>query len=207
MKQKKDNSSKDKKIQLRKRGLSELDKPIVMETHAGTGRIYKECYETRVETGVCFEIDEPKADILAAQRPHWFVYEGDNEYCIRQGVGASLEINFFDLDPYGQPWGVIDALFESERPFPDKIVLAVQDGLRQKLATNSGWQIKNIRPAIEKWGNISLYDNYLEVAQYLLEQQAVKQGYNLTKWGGYYCGTNDDLTHYLAVLEKNADSR
>lgn len=41
---KKDNSTFDRKAALRTRALALLEKPIVMETHGGYGKIYQRCY-------------------------------------------------------------------------------------------------------------------------------------------------------------------
>ena len=92
------------------------------------------CY-SHLDRGIVFEKNEAKAGLLGRQRPTWAVYEADSEYAISQGVGADLPVNFLDLDPYGQPWGTLEAFFSSDREFPDSIAVVVNDGLRQKLGS------------------------------------------------------------------------
>lgn len=198
----KDNSTFDEKARLRKRLLDELDDPVVLESHGGTGRLYNECYKTKVDRGVVFELDESKADVLAAQRPQWAVYEADSEYAIGAGAGSHMACNFIDLDPYGQPWPVVEAFFESDRPKPDRLVFAVNDGLRQSLQMGRGWDVDTLKPVMGKWANVSLYDNYLDVCKHLLAYHADLCGYSLVSWGGYHCGHGNNMTHYGAVFEK-----
>ena len=133
----KDNSTLSSKVLLRKNLLREIPSPIVMETHGGLGRIFDACYRG-IANGVVFEQDPDKAAVLGKQRPAWAVYECDCIEALRAGVGAHLAVNFFDLDPYGEPWPVFDALFESERPWPKVLGIVVNDGLRHKLTITGG---------------------------------------------------------------------
>lgn len=179
-----------------------IDNPVIMETHGGYGAIYARCY-SGVDDGVVFEKNPQKADVLAKQRPHWAVYECDCEGAIRDGAGAHLPVNFVDFDPYGEPWPIIDAFFESDREFPGTLAFVINDGLRQKLKTSGGWSVGSMQSMVHKYGNSHLYRNYLDICQELIKEKAGQRGYTLTRWAGYYCGHADQMAHYAAILKRD----
>jgi hypothetical protein len=174
---------------------------VIMETNGGYGRLYLRCYR-HMESGVVFEKQPDKAEALARQRPGWAVYETDCVRALRAGVGGHLAVNFLDLDPYGEPWPVLDAFLESERPRADKLVVVVNDGLRQKLKMGSGWSVKSLRSVAQKKGNLALYSEYLQICRELVTEKAGRLDYRLSRWIGYYCGFGQQMTHYAAVLER-----
>ena len=197
---KKDNSTLSSKVLLRKNLLREIPDPVVMETHGGLGRIFDACYRG-IANGVVFEKDPDKAAVLGKQRPTWAVYEADCIEALRAGVGAHLAVNFVDLDPYGEPWHVIDAFFESERPWPRKLGIAAQDGLRLALTVKGAWDITSMRQVVEKYGSPYITRNYLDICQELLTQKAGQRVTTLARWAGHYAGEKNRMTHYAAVLE------
>jgi hypothetical protein len=197
----KDNSTLRLKVQLRRNALKLIKNPVVMETHGGNGAIFLKCY-FGIENGVVFEHKPEKTAVLAKQRPTWAVYECDSESAIKAGAGNHLEINFLDLDPYGEPWPIVDAYFGSNRLFAPKMAVVVNDGLRQSLKMNGGWNVGSMKSAVEKWGNNALYASYIDVCQELLKEKAGQVGYTLTRWAGYYCSHAEQMTHYAAILEK-----
>lgn len=175
-----------------------------METHGGYGAIWWQCYQN-IDDGIVFEKDPAKSATLAMYRPTWAVYECDSETAIAAGAGAHLPVNFLDCDPYGEPWPVIDAFFQSERPFPPTLAVVVNDGLRQKLKMNGGWNVASLERVVSKYGNAVLYKNYLEICQEMLQEKASQRGYTLTRWAGYYCGYMDQMTHYCGLFTRDAD--
>jgi hypothetical protein len=199
--QKKDNSTFVQKAQMRAAALRELEQPVVMETHGGWGKLYQRCYRD-VPTGIVFEKDPDKAARLGMQRPHWQVYEADCEKALRHGVGDNLTVNFLDCDPYGESFPVIDAFLQSERPRADKLVIVVNDGLRQSLRMNLGWNVECVREAVQHFGNAALHEKYLAVCRWLIERKAAAAGYTLTKWAGRYAGFQAQMTHFTAVLRR-----
>lgn len=194
----KDNSTFRQKAALRRRALGWIDDPLVLETHAGSGKLYRACYSD-LPFGVAVERDERKTDLLAEQRPAWAVYQGDSESALAAGLAADWPISFLDLDPYGEPWPVLDAFFESERERPARLVVVVNDGLRQKLAI-AAWDVESMRGVVERYGNKSVYARYLDVARELMIEKAAGAGYRLDRFEGYYCGHGQQMTHYAAVL-------
>ncbi len=202
-----DNSTLTEKVALRKNALRRLSEmgveaPVVLETHGGEGKLFDACYATLKE-GVVFETDNRKVAILAKQRPTWAVYQADCEVALQGGAGGHLEIDLLDLDPYGQPWPAIEAFFGSQRPFKDLMVVAVNDGLRQKLAMGGAWDVGSLQDVVERRGN-DLHPVYLEVCRELLAEKAALAGYQLCHFAGYYCGQNKAMTHYLGVLQRSA---
>lgn len=199
---KKDNSTFQRKATLRLSALKELNEsPVIMETHGGAGKLFGACY-FNVPTGVVFESDPAKVDVLAKQRPTWRVYEADSEAAISAGIASDLPINLLDCDPYGQPWPVFEAFFGSERERPKRLVVVVNDGLRQKLQTGSGWSVDSMREATEQYGTQGLFENYLQICKDKLKQIAAQAEYSLSRWTGYYCGAHQAMTHYAAVFNR-----
>jgi len=200
MEKKKDNSTFKEKVALRKTMLRRIGYPVVMETHGGRGELFLACY-AGVRQGVVFEKKPERSAFLARQRPTWAVYETDCEMAIRAGVGGHLMVNVLDVDPYGNPWPVIEAFFGSERPRADKLFVVVNDGLRQKIRMGGSWSVGSLQSAVEKYGN-DLHPIYLDVCRELMQEKAAKAGYALTAWAGYYCGHIKMMTHYLAELSR-----
>lgn len=175
-----------------------------METHGGFGHIYDRCYRG-VADGVVFEKDVKKAAFLAQQRPEWAVYECDCEMALREGVGRHLSINMVDLDPYGEPWPVLDAFLSGHGDkLPARWGLVVNDGLRQKVSINGGWDVASLHDAVAHWGAASISRNYLDVCRWLVEKKVATVGFTVAKWAGYYCGHADGMTHYAAVMVRAA---
>jgi hypothetical protein len=198
----KDNSTGAKKIALRRAALREIDSPSIVETHGGLGHLFLNCYSSQ-QRGVVFETDERKADRLADQRPGWAVYQNDCVAALDSGVGFQFQRNFFDLDPYGECWHVIDAIFAGLKAKPPRLVFVVNDGLRQKLRLKGAWHVASLERIVQKHGNDGLYKMYLEVCRELIEKAAAGAGYRLGRWAGYYCGSGMQMTHFAAVLDLN----
>jgi hypothetical protein len=202
----KDNSTYAYKVALRREALARLadlgvTQPVVMETHGGAGALFNRLY-AHLEQGVVFEKDSTKSAKLGKQRPTWAVYEADCIEALKAGVGAHLTIDLLDVDPYGQAWDVIEAFFTSVRPWAKVMAVAVNDGLRQKLALGGAWAVGTMQRVVEKYGN-DLHPVYLEVCADLMEEKAAYAGYRVSHFAGYHCGDKLALTHYLAILERD----
>jgi len=195
-----DNSTFELKRALRRRALTWVPDPVVMETHGGYGRLYSACYRA-VPVGVVFEMDEKKATALAKQRPTWAVYQGDCVKALAEGAGSFLTVNVLDLDPYGEPWPALDAFLISERPRAETLVIVVNDGLRQKIQMGGAWQVESLGEAVQQFG-ADLFDVYLSVCRWLVEQKAAMTGYAVGRFVGYYCGRQGHMNHYAALLSK-----
>ena len=203
--QKLDNSTFKHKVALRRAMLDKLaevgiDSPTLMETHGGYGHIWKTVYP-HLEQGVVFEKDARKVAHLGKQRPTWAVYEGDCIEALAAGVGGRLAIQVVDIDPYGEPWPVMDAFFTSEREFAPIMAVVVNDGLRQALGLGRAWDVKSMADMVLKYGN-DLHPIYLEVCRELITEKAAQAGYTVSHFSGYYCGANQGMTHYLAMLRR-----
>ena len=198
-----DHTTLTTKISLRYTVLKRITAPVVMETHGGSGRIWKLVY-SEIPTGVVFEKDRTKAAVLTFQRPAWAVYEADSAAAIAAGAGAHLPVNVLDVDPYGDPWPTIEAFFASGRPRPDRMAVVVQDGLRHKLNLHAGWRVHSMQAACAHFGNTELYPRYLDVVHWNLDRIVQQAGYTLAEWTSYLCGEHNNLTHFAAVLERNS---
>lgn len=202
MPQKKDNSTLSHKVNLRLKTLAELGAaPVVLETHGGYGHIWQRCYR-EIPRGVVLEIRPERAEALARQRPTWAVYQADCAVALAGGVGAHLRINFLDCDPWGEPWPVITAFFSSKRPFPKRLALVVNDGLRRKLKLGGAWTVGSLSDVVRRFGNARIYRDYLAVCRILVAEKVAVAGYRIIRWAGYYCGERQQMTHYAAILER-----
>jgi len=197
---KKDNSTLNYKISLRRWAVERQPPAFVLETHGGVGRLYEACYSKC--GGVVFEKDARKAEFLAVQRPTWAVYENDSAKAICAGALKSYDpFDLVDCDPYGQPWEVLQGVFRSGR-LADDCAIVVNDGLRQKLRVKGGWAVESMAPIVAKYGNDRLFDHYLAICREMLEGLCVVSGHAVVEWRGYYCGYHDDMTHYAAILKR-----
>lgn len=198
---KKDNSTYWQKVKLRRSALSKIETPIVMETNGGLGKLYEAVY-SKVQQGIVFEKQSAKVDVLAKQRPRWSVYEGDCIAALSAGIGAHLEINLLDIDPYGSPWPIVDGFFASVRPRARTLHIVVNDGMRMDLQVSRGFGRPQVKSLVDRFGaGGHLFTNYLDCCQILLSEKVSQAGYDLTHWHGYYCGPTKCMTHYWAVLE------
>lgn len=195
-----DNSTFLSKLRLRRSALAQVQNPIVMETNGGLGKLYTQLYRD-CETGIVFEKDAKKADVLAQQRPEWRVYECDCVSAIAQGVGTDLAVNFLDVDPYGEPWSILGAYFGSDRAFTPELHVVVNDGITQLLQTKGAWAVKVFEPIVERFGN-DFYRDYEQVCQVMMQEKAVQAGYSLNRWYITKAKTTGSLHnyHYWAVL-------
>jgi hypothetical protein len=199
----KDNTSLGKKLALRRVMLQRMQAagqaPIVIETHGGAGKVWAAVY-AELQGGIVFQVDADKAEYLALQRPTWAVYQSNCIPALAGGCGSWLAANVFDIDPYGEPWPVIDAILQSDRPKVSPLYLVVNDGLRQKLRMGGAWNVGSMYSMVVKYGN-DLFDKYLTVCEDLLDEKARENGYRLARFAGFYCGHLEKMTQYLAVLE------
>lgn len=204
-KRKQDNSTFEHKVKIRQEGLKRFSEmgvsfPVVMETHGGFGVLFDSCY-AHLQGGVVFDKDTEKADRLGLQRPTWAVYEADSAEALRGGAGGHVAVDLLDVDPYGEPWPVIDAFFSSQRQFAETMMVVVNDGLRQSLSLGKAWTIHSLSKMVRTFGN-DLHPIYLDVCKVMMADLAAKAGYCVEHFGGYYCGIHQANTHYLAVLAK-----
>lgn len=195
---KKDNSTFELKVADRLRVLRRLDvEPVVCETHGGFGRLFTRVY-SHIKRGMVFEHDPAKAAKLGLQRPTWRVYEADAEAALAESVGKDLAVNLLDLDPYGSPWGFVQA-FLTSRPIAGPLWLVVNDGLRQKLRLGGAWHVGCLADVVARRGN-DLHDVYLSVVEEMIVELAAKVKCKLERFAGYYCGAGKQMTHWTALL-------
>ena len=201
----KDNKSLIEKSHLRRLMLKKVDTPVILETHGGRGDLFRRCY-AGVEMGIVFETDAHKAEVLVRQRPNWAVYESDCVYALESGVGSHLEINFIDVDPYGQAWQVLHAFFESDRPRADKVVLVVHDGIRRTLQKFGTRDFELFQSIVDRVGETYIARNYIEVCEDMLTEMVGSAGYAVESFGGFYSRKDKDQTHFFAELTKSPPS-
>lgn len=202
---KRDNTTFSRKLTLRREVMRTLAvqglAPVVMETHGGFGAVWDAVYRS-VERGAVFEKEPKRCDALILQRPGWSVYQTDCELAIREGAGAHLSVNVLDVDPYGSAWPTLKAFFESERPRDSKLSVVVADGLRLVIQRGGIADMHGFEWFSHRFGN-SPYSHYLECCQTAIREIAAARGYRLETWAGYYCGRNDQMTHWWAALRRD----
>lgn len=195
----KDNSTFRQKLMLRQAALRRVTDPVVLETHVGFGKLGAVAYAD-VRQGAALERDEKRAETIASARPTWAVYAGDSAKLLRAGAAGHLPVNFIDLDPWGDPWPVLQAFMESPRPRVETLMVVVNDGLRQKAQLGGAWSTETLAAAAERIGNAAVYARYLDVCRDLMREVAAKGAYRLAHFAGYYAGPR--MTHYAATLER-----
>lgn len=201
-----DNSTLPEKVRLRRRILARFQSaPLVLETHGGYGRIYERTW-FKARAGVVIEKDGAKADHLARQRPSWSVYQGDCEKALAAGLARGTAFDIIDLDPYGQPFSVLNALALPGRVFPDEWHLVVNDDNRQKVQRGGSWHMNALATQVRKYG-VNLYPIYLQVARECVDEFANKIGFEVAGWTGHYAGKNGMMSHYWAVLRRRSAKR
>jgi hypothetical protein len=194
---KKDNAGFREKLRLRREALQSAAPGLVLETHAGAGRLAAKLYVGRPR--VAIERDRAKAASLAKHHPELPVYESAAERALAGGLCADRELAVADVDPWGSPWPVLEALFSSPRAFADPLVLVVNDGLRRSLKLGVWWRNASLRAAVEHFGS-DLYPIYLEVARWNLDRLVAGQGLRLDTFRGFYGGHGGQMSHYYAVI-------
>lgn len=172
----------------------------LLETNGGFGRLYERAYYDRPH-GVVLEKDEPKAAHLSRQRPTWRVYCCDSAAALEAGIANDLAFGFIDLDPYGSPFDILDAIFTPSRLLADRLQLVVNDGMRNKTRMRGEWHVRALRPVVEKYG-VGICARYIECARELVEAIVARSGFKVTRWIGWYAGARQDMTHYWASLER-----
>lgn len=187
---------------LRQKLLAEFPDSFVLETNGGWGLLGQSLYSKF--SGCVFEKEGAKCEALCVDRPSWAVYEGDSIKLLTQGAASWFPINYIDIDPYGSPWDIVDAFLFSDRRLPDRLAFAVNDGLRNKLKTGSGWKVKQLADVVSAQGAEGLYQNYLGIAESLLGKKLAQRDYRITRWAGYYSG---EMTGYAAICERTGSSR
>lgn len=197
---KKDNAGFREKIALRERALSHVGTALVpLDAYAGAGAVGATLYAS-ASTGSAFEKDPAKCEQLVRQRPSWRVYQGDTIGLLAAGI-ACPGTNYVDLDPYGDPWVAADALFYGKTDLAPRLVVAVNDGLRQKVKMGGAWSCNSLSSVVRTYG-ADLYASYLDVCRHLMEQKARERGYALAGFEGFYGGHAKQMTHYYAVLQQ-----
>jgi len=149
-----------------------------------------------------FESNAKKVEHLAAQRPTWAVYECHAETALRGGVGFHLPVNFVDVDPYGEAWGVCEALFGNANHLPDRWALAVNDGLKRYLMLGRGWKSLAVKRFVGQLGNDGVVAEYLSICRILIDELAAEAGFWVSRWAVNSCGHGGQMTHFGAVLER-----
>jgi hypothetical protein len=200
---KKDNSTLYFKASLRNKLIKNIKDPlVVIDVFAGAGKIYDLCYKNSL-TGVAFERNPEKVEKLVEQREKWLVYECDSILGINAACGSIFKFNFIDVDPYGDPWPALHAIFSQKKyAFCDTIGIAVMDGLRQGAKMQVAWKQKGLKQFSDKYGNAELYKFYKELCKEKIEEIISPLGFRISKWAAYYCGTMDLMTHYGGIFKR-----
>ena len=194
---KKDNSTIRHKILLRQKLLSEFDDPFILEAFAGDGRIYENLYKGF--GGIAIEKDFDK--IIKVPRPGWILYNADNNVILGSKLLSIYDVDFIDLDAYGDPWLAIQSLMDSEYfKIKKRLGIVVTDGLRQSLKMNIGWKCGTLQNEVAKHGNDRMYKNYIDICHEKLSEFCIKKNAHINKWLAYYCGHAQQMTHFAAVL-------
>ncbi len=195
----KDNSTFFEKTELRRRIIKAERPRMILETHGGFGRIYDACY--RGMRGAVCEIKKDAAGVLAMQRPEWAVYCGESEKIIRSGLMTCFPFDFIDLDPYGEPFTILEAIVAGG--LGERVRVVVNDGLRNKIKVGGAWNCGVMKEIVADFGN-QLNAKYLAAAQEKTRRILDRGGFKMSGFKGYHCGHANDMTHYTFTAERKS---
>jgi hypothetical protein len=117
-----DNTALGPKVEIRRRLLQELAAPSVLDCYAGSGELWRSCYQ-----GVRY-LGLDRKRIVDGRK----VLQIDNREFLRRANLA--EYNLFDLDAYGSPWHpFLIVLHRRKLPLGERLAFALTDGLQFKL--------------------------------------------------------------------------
>lgn len=201
------NSSLPEKVRLRSAALAALpDPPIILETHAGEGAIFLQCY-SHIRRGWAFEKEGDLVEHATRQREGWFCYKGEAEKILAE-ADDYFNANFIDIDPYGSPWPTFEALFLPGRLNHPTIMLCVHDGSRRFLslggsgANDQRWR-KGILADLAKEFGDSAWRRYGDLAMVGLSRLIKPCGYTIDQWAYSNTGHDNHSTHYWATLKRS----
>ncbi|MHC1697762.1 MAG: hypothetical protein AB9919_06840 [Geobacteraceae bacterium] len=186
-----DNTDRGEKIVIRQRLLSEIQNPSVLECFAGSGHIWRECYQGLPYLGLDIKPISDGRTILKV----------DNRKYLR---AADLsQFNFFDLDAHGSPWHQFLIVLHRRRVMPgERIAVAITDGLNFKMRMSGlpdGLRsCLNIPPGL-MIPNLHLHQEFInaKVVTATADRHDLRISLAL-------CGTNPrkNMRYYGIVLEK-----
>jgi len=114
-----DNTDRGEKLEIRKRLLSALKNPSVLDCFAGEGKIYKTLYKNLPYVGI------DKKPINDGR----VIINIDNVKYLRSADLSGY--NFFDLDAYGSPWHQFLIIMKRRKIIKNQtIAIALTDGLK-----------------------------------------------------------------------------
>lgn len=121
-----DNTDRGEKVEIRRKLLSSLAAPSVLECFAGDGKMYASLYRGLPYLGLDIKpIDDGRPLICM-----------DNRKFLRSADLSAF--NFFDLDAYGSPWHQFLIVLHRRKLTPgEKIAVAITDGLDFKMRMSS----------------------------------------------------------------------
>lgn len=183
---KRDHSTLPAKVAMRCALLDTLPRPLhILEAFGGTGQLWKHCYDVPGVSGVVIERHPTKADILARQRGHWIVVQGDCVALLSHGLCAWMPFDLLDLDAHGSPLMALSAIFAHPRPFAATLWIVATDG--------TGFALR--RGAIP-------VTHYPAILHEWLEQLAAVHHRTLSSWRWRVAGSAGPLYHWMACLQQ-----
>lgn len=198
----KDNDLYDDKVRQRQVARLWLDTPpLVLEAYGGWGKLGDACYYD-IPFGIVLEKNGQKTAALGLKRPTWAVYETDTVTALTAGVGSQWEVNWLDVDPYGDPHPTIQAFFKSDRPRAKTLVIVVHDALKNVAMMGKAWKVETLAPLVEKYGNKEVAERYLDMCRELITTAAEPHGYEIDRWWGVETGHHKKQALYTARLRR-----
>lgn len=179
-------------------GSSGGEQPVVCECHAGSDDFGVSLY--REFDGVAFDRDWRKTGMLVKRSPSWAVYEGKSDVLARIGAGRHLRITLLDINPYGAPWSLLRAWFDSPREHPNQMILVAYDGLRA-MKMGKAWDNDELQDAVMRFGADQLQENYGIISEALVEEITGQVGYELA-WWRYSDGGRNRAAHWIAHITR-----
>ncbi len=186
-----DNTDRGEKIIIRKNLLQCITNPSVLECYAGSGHIWRECYQGFPYLGLDLKPVADGRNLLQI----------DNRKFLRSADLSAY--NFFDLDAYGSPWHqFLIVLRRRQLSHGDRIAIAITDGLNFKMRMSSlpdGMRsCLNIPPGLNI-PNLHVHQEFIN-ARIVVESSRRAGLKIMSGWQGQ--NPRGNMKYYGVVLEK-----
>ncbi len=187
-----DNTDRGEKVVIRNRLLAAINQPSILECFAGSGHIFRECYQGLPYLGLDTKPISDGRNII----------QMDNRKFLRSADLSTF--NFFDLDAYGSPWHqFLIILHRRKFASGEQVAIAITDGLTFKMSM-SGIP-DGLRPYLNIPPGLSVPCLHLHqefISRLIVARAAAANGLTITT---AYIGENQrkNMKYYGLILKKD----
>lgn len=198
---KRDHQTLSAKVSMRRDLIGSLPRPLtILEPFAGTGILWRSCYDFPGIRVVAIEQHPRKVEILAHQRPTSIVVEGDCVPLLSQGFCAWVPFDVLDLDAHGSPLGCLMAFFAQPRAMAHSLWIVATDGVG--FALRRGSCPSTLQESLRSYGRDRLLKQYPVILHAWLETLSAAHGRVVKDFRWRVAGSSGQLYHWMACLTR-----